>query len=633
MKNYYELLKESSIEDIEHYQNLLINAVRENVTDEKIDNIISEALGSQYKNLLQPIWLKSNFDDDIWEIFTEKDQIKVLNFKKAIIGDENLLIDDRKLVNTFKYWIIASLSPMLSKSELKRKTTIQNRINTIVSLINCIIIKSKQINLYNRKTLALDCNFFTDILVNYSKYGSSIALFNSNKTISNFLEEAIKNIDINEVILFEKKYPLINSNYEDGCLELTLNEIRLSRFYLYNENAYPCKRKKLIDVNYNYFSFLFKNKIISENYPPLPLFQLRLEEDYNNNEFPAVPVKSDPTEGISKKQTLIYIKAITDLKLLNNFNNCYHIDHKNIELFSLKYLENIVEYKESKRYLTPQADVVFDCIKKSFEFLIKYLDDILESIFNILILRKKYDPRPIKKFLWNECLTHKLRNNGTCLIEIPKTDPDYYNKLRKNNGLIDLYDIAIGSTLLLIGATMARRQGEILDLDTNLCLYPQNLDPSTNKNTNFYLIFENRKSGITLHNLETRETLNKPILRSVAAIIYKFQAFNKKLKSHQLIEHNNNSLFNSINNSSLKLNKLDRTNYYRFTDKFCDYIETPTVLYRNNTHYRYYLKQHQLRRFFALMFFWSNAYDGLDTLRNFLGHTDAEHLYHYITTE
>ena len=33
------------------------------------------------------------------------------------------------------------------------------------------------------------------------------------------------------------------------------------------------------------------------------------------------------------------------------------------------------------------------------------------------------------------------------------------------------------------------------------------------------------------------------------------------------------------------------------------------------------------------MFFWSNAYDGLDTLRNFLGHTDAEHLYHYITTE
>lgn len=175
MKNYYELLKESSIEDIEHYQNLLINAVRENVTDEKIDNIISEALGSQYKNLLQPIWLKSNFDDDIWEIFTEKDQIKVLNFKKAIIGDENLLIDDRKLVNTFKYWIIASLSPMLSKSELKRKTTIQNRINTIVSLINCIIIKSKQINLYNRKTLALDCNFFTDILVNYSKYGSSIS--------------------------------------------------------------------------------------------------------------------------------------------------------------------------------------------------------------------------------------------------------------------------------------------------------------------------------------------------------------------------------------------------------------------------------------------------------------------------
>ena len=31
------------------------------------------------------------------------------------------------------------------------------------------------------------------------------------------------------------------------------------------------------------------------------------------------------------------------------------------------------------------------------------------------------------------------------------------------------------------------------------------------------------------------------------------------------------------------------------------------------------------------MFFWSKSFDGLDTLRYFLGHTDIEHLYHYIT--
>lgn len=383
----------------------------------------------------------------------------------------------------------------------------------------------------------------------------------------------------------------------------------------------------------NYFNFLFNNKIINENYAPPPLFQLRLCEGFNKNEYPSIPVKSDTTDGISKKQISVYIKSIHDLKLLNNFTNCYHANNQYLDLISLKQLEGIVEFKENKRYLTPQASIIFRCIRKSFEFLFNFLDDILNSIFNVLILRTQYNPKTIKEQYWYTCLTDKLRVNGTCLIEILKTDSDFYKKLRNNYGLIDLYDISIGAALLLIGSTMARRQGEILDLDTNLCLYPPNLDPLSNTDHSFYLRFNNRKSGISLYNLETREPLDKPIIRSVAGIIYKFQSFNKKLKDHGLIPQKNNSLFNFINNTSLKLHKLDTQNYYDFSDKFCDYIETPTVLYRNNTLYRYYLKQHQLRRFFALMFFWSNAYDGLDTLRNFLGHTDTEHLYYYITTE
>ena len=32
-----------------------------------------------------------------------------------------------------------------------------------------------------------------------------------------------------------------------------------------------------------------------------------------------------------------------------------------------------------------------------------------------------------------------------------------------------------------------------------------------------------------------------------------------------------------------------------------------------------------------MVFFWSNAFGGMDTLRWFLAHTDAEHLYRYIT--
>ena len=46
---------------------------------------------------------------------------------------------------------------------------------------------------------------------------------------------------------------------------------------------------------------------------------------------------------------------------------------------------------------------------------------------------------------------------------------------------------------------------------------------------------------------------------------------------------------------------------------------------------RYYIRTHQLRRFFALSFFWGSGFGGMDTLRWFMGHTDVQHLYHYIT--
>ncbi len=56
-------------------------------------------------------------------------------------------------------------------------------------------------------------------------------------------------------------------------------------------------------------------------------------------------------------------------------------------------------------------------------------------------------------------------------------------------------------------------------------------------------------------------------------------------------------------------------------------METPL----NHEGKRYYIRQHQLRRFFAMLFFWGSSFGGMDTLRWFLGHADVEHLYHYIT--
>ena len=69
----------------------------------------------------------------------------------------------------------------------------------------------------------------------------------------------------------------------------------------------------------------------------------------------------------------------------------------------------------------------------------------------------------------------------------------------------------------------------------------------------------------------------------------------------------------------------DKNNYYENLDNLMDYFEVDLIEGK-----RPYIRQHQLRRFFAMAFFWSKGFKSIDTLRWFLGHTNPEHVYHYI---
>ncbi|MDT4845460.1 hypothetical protein FQZ97_794470 [compost metagenome] len=77
------------------------------------------------------------------------------------------------------------------------------------------------------------------------------------------------------------------------------------------------------------------------------------------------------------------------------------------------------------------------------------------------------------------------------------------------------------------------------------------------------------------------------------------------------------------------LQKISHTSVNGSIDFFCDYFETPL----DPEGRRYYFRHHQLRRFFAQIFFWhqDEDKDSLDVLRWILGHSDSEMIYHYIT--
>ncbi|PWY48609.1 hypothetical protein PchlR47_09730 [Pseudomonas chlororaphis] len=64
----------------------------------------------------------------------------------------------------------------------------------------------------------------------------------------------------------------------------------------------------------------------------------------------------------------------------------------------------------------------------------------------------------------------------------------------------------------------------------------------------------------------------------------------------------------------------------RNLDIMADYFQTPLDKHGR----RYYIRQHQLRRFFALMYFHTYGHGGVNAIRWMLGHQDVEQVYRYI---
>jgi len=136
------------------------------------------------------------------------------------------------------------------------------------------------------------------------------------------------------------------------------------------------------------------------------------------------------------------------------------------------------------------------------------------------------------------------------------------------------------------------------------------------------LIFFNRKSGI--FGMREKEARPAPLIAvKLISILERLQ--NGLIDIGDLSKNTN--LFSHPSHSGNGLVRTGASQHNESLDFFCDYFEMPL----NSEGERYYIRQHQLRRFFAMLFFWGRAFGGMDTLRWFLGHTDLKHLYHYIT--
>ena len=608
------------------------------------DNLafLDNVLGSRKDFYRESKWLFSDFDCDIWRFKFEDSHAGSfqIDFNKTL-SNGTLLTEKQnsRLLNTFKYWINASVHPDNTRGRGLSYTGgyAKNLIIGATSIIDYFLLNDKHLKISSYGLQAIT----QDHLKHFAERQAAMKwvaeyVYGWSKRLSELLMNQVVSSDKDELLNIMKSSDvgfsvITDDQLEFNKLEIPIELIPLVRCWLWKNNFY--RLDAYSEYKYRVNTTLLSARLYetttlrgaATTKPCHHILCLGVKKDFRR-EFPGVPVTKDDEEIISPSTIFKFKVAMRALLLLRD------------EVFSdedlllppddaiNEYLDYLPENMASNRFVSLPSKIVFTAVKSAIEFHLLYADALHKSLANTLALfaeRKQQlqegQPDSISKVIDKKEFP-KLMHPALQKLGVQKwslyRSKNHYEALRDNKGLCELIRVYYGGVAIVVGALMARRETEFNTLKAKDCL-----DESKR-----YLIFSKAKSTQYLDG--HRVTVARPIDEIAVEMVEKLIGFQKLYMEHNFINKMGN-LFDTVSprNASKFLSTTQRRQTFpQNIDVFCDYFEMPL---RDSK--RYYIRTHQLRRFFALSFFWGSGFGGMDTLRWFMGHTDVQHLYHYIT--
>jgi len=638
---------------------------------ENQDFTLQREIGNHFTHIYDqsdemPYWYKSEYDDDVTIMnFGQKD--KVVNWSSVTLDDGLPLTHSKHkpLLNAFKNWLLAVSDPLENGGMVIKVTTVKNSVSKVLSLIDAILLRSVALKLSCYHLSHITADFWLSLFKAMAEGGPTNGIYDFTGRIVKLVKAHVNNITQEQVVDFVSMYPFVNRDIveDDLTLYLTKEERVKACYWLYTQGYYNYRGQPRKQGSGDVLAMLlFEGKIVSPLIfiPTSP--ELWLADKARATEY--VPFNTENSETSAADKTIrIYISVA---KLINT--NIFKDNASSplidaTKVLNIRKINDLITLQTTSRTQTLHPDVVFKLIRQSFEFVLKYQQDILRACLLALSQgaikntktgsNKERPDRKSRKFIpeihKNMSITERghfmqikvmrvLNEKAVKAMGIRQVLPfevlaaDKYNAIRNNESLFELYGVLIGSCQYLTGIITARRQDELVSLKSSGNLSPnKNPFEERNEDIEYNLIFKLKKSG-NGGKLSTNQIIERPITTSLAKIIWRLEAFNEAAISQGVVKGKTLDLFNNLDARMCHLTKTTVKSFNAHLDSICDYFETPLVKMSNGELRRQYVRQHQLRRFFALLFFWQKRFQGLEALRWMLGHTDMSHLYHYISS-
>lgn len=583
--------------------------------------------------LRQADWLLSAFDDNHWEYS--------FGFKKPKAIDWNVQLDDgsrlidpknKDLLNGFKYYLTGVTNPLIHiNSRTGSATTRAGDFNRALQIVDFMLLNGKSLQLakyglagLGRDTLKLVLSeLCSSKLTAEAVYGWSkrLSLYCLNLTLQTSA------IDIESALTeFPNLKNITTDQIDNNTLDIPLEIIPRVRAALYLKGVYRRSEKGHTPNSAKISEIIYRDTLKGRfELKPVPHILCIKEDDYFTRELLPITVTTGTQDMIGVSDFYEFKRTLYSLGALREIG---------LPAPSVEDLDAVrkftVETGKPGRFRTLPSRVVFGAVRNAIEFHIKHGKSLIDGICKVAlhcklkgiptselrddVVREIIGEELLK--LGVESLGLSRRVIGTGYLEPVKGSiSEYYPDLRANKGLLELVKVYFGSVQIVVGALMGRRVGELQDLNASNCL-----DVSEQ-----WLVFQNRKSTQNLFGIRQIEA--RPIEPIAVKMIKSLVRMQKILKRLGYIDKLTTIFSSPSINGDLSLANANAYNYNQNLDFFCDYFETET----NGDSKRYYIRQHQLRRFFAMLFFYSSSFGGLETLQWMLGHTDVEHVWHYIT--
>ncbi|MFG0396545.1 integrase [Pseudomonas sp. zbq_4] len=583
-------------------------------------------------------WLLSDFDAPKWQYsFGYKKNPKELDWEIKL-SDGSSLLDPKneELLLGFKYYLTSSTRrdfDLGTTNELEGQQAKQ--FGRACQIIDFLLINDKRYKLSTYGLAGLTGGNLIEMLETFSKTPSSAeSVYNWTPTLREFCHSILADTSEMEILSVLKERPQLlivtNEQKDEDELGIPHELIPPIRAALYIRGLYG---KPQVEYGHqpntiSLSGILYPHVLWGKNQfkPVHSILGFNDDTSLFTREYPGVRTNTGALELMRDQTFFTYRSAVYNLGTLHEIGLPAPTSRalKEADCFT-------PELGTKGRFRTVPSDLVFTSLRNAIDLHIEHGSEIIKGFCRIAIECQKRGVNPsslseaevrhiVGPYLVNLgvsrlSLSARIIDTKTLRESIKGDKQEFYSNLRSNTGLYDLLAVYVGGIQLTVGILMARRVSELYSLKADRCL-----DESEE-----WLLFGNGKS--TRHLFGLRRTEARPIEPIAVDMIKNLIKMQKVLlkigyiKSYKTLfalpqMRGTREFIDSSNNA-----------YNRNLDMFCDYFETPL----NDQGQRWYLRQHQMRRFFAMLFFYCGSFSSLDTLRWMLGHANLQHVYNYIT--